>query len=132
MNGMLRICRHQLLGDIHPWKKLGKANWRRAAKCMEFFGDGAQTRNQRKRYKLLLCQPANAIFCKPPPRGKFEPPRLSFAYRRPCPCLGSAAGGFVSWIRREGGFVAASRPGSTSGGQDNYFALGTTVVVTER
>ena len=99
MNGMLRICRHQLLGDIHPWKKLGKANWRRAAKCMEFFGDGVQTRNQRKRYKLLLCQPANAIFCKPP-RGKFEPPRLSFAYRRPCPCLGSAAGGFVSWIRR--------------------------------
>ena len=27
MNGMLRICRHQLLGDIHPWKKLGRANW---------------------------------------------------------------------------------------------------------
>ena len=24
-----------------------------------------------------------------------------------------------------GGFVAASRPESTSGGQDNYFALGT-------
>ena len=26
------------------------------AKCMEFFGDGLQTRNQRKCYKLLLCQ----------------------------------------------------------------------------
>ena len=29
------------------------------AKCMEFFGDGLQTRNQR--CYLLLCQAANAI-----------------------------------------------------------------------
>ena len=117
-------CQHHGLppsGNIHQEeiRKKIQCNGNVEGKCMEFSGDGLQTCNQRKAWKKL-CFFAKLLMLL----------MLSLSTTWPIwsqgfPCITLflwAAAGFGScWC---GG---TSRPESTSGGQDNYFALGTSL-----
>ena len=75
---------------------------------------------------MTLCLVAKQLMLSQPRGGKFKPKVFLCCMLWPF---------FNAWIQVAvglavefevvGGFVAASRPESTSGGQDNYFALGT-------
>ena len=129
MNGMLSIYRHRLSARLQSTlaifikKKLGRggnANWR-----------GQNVWNSLE----TVCRHAISVTCffakllmLSQPCGKFQPKVFL--------CILSPF--FYAWIQVQaglavefkvvGGLVAASRPESTSGGQDNYFALGTVAI----